>query len=76
MYNVDCLEIGNQQIRSFGRIIMKSIKVNFFLAIMWIVLSPAWIWADNDTMGILWLCAGVAALIIALVRYNKEKKSK
>ena len=44
------------------------------LAIMWIILSPVvWFWAENTALGIIWLCAGVAELIIALIRRNKEK---
>lgn len=46
------------------------------LAITWIILSPAWFGAENPVMGIIWLCAGVTELIIALIRRNKEKKSK
>ena len=45
------------------------------LAIMWIILSPvAWFWAGNTALGIIWLCAGVAGLIIALIKCNKERK--
>ena len=58
-----------------GEIIMSS-KGNLILAIIWIILSPAWFWAENTAMGIIWLCAGVTKLIIALIRRNKEKKSK
>ncbi|MEE0265915.1 MAG: hypothetical protein UD936_09855 [Acutalibacteraceae bacterium] len=47
------------------------------LAIMWIILSPVvWFWAENTALGIIWLCAGVAGLIIALIKCNKEKKNK
>ena len=46
------------------------------LAIIWIILSPAWLLAEHSVMGIIWLCAGVAELIIAIIRRNKEKKSK
>ena len=52
-----------------------SSKGNLILAIIWIILSPAWFWAENTAMGIIWLCAGVTKLIIALIRRNKEKKS-
>ena len=38
------------------------------LGIIWIILSPAWFWADNTTMGIIWLYAGVAEVIIAFTR--------
>ena len=63
------------QIEFLGEIIMSS-KGNLILAIIWIILSPAWFWAENTAMGIIWLCAGVTKLIIALIRRNKEKKSK
>ncbi|CRL32815.1 hypothetical protein [Agathobacter rectalis] len=53
-----------------------SSKGIFILAIIWLVLSPACFLAENTAMAIIWLCAGVAELIIALVRRNKEKKSK
>ncbi len=53
-----------------------SSKGNFILAIIWLVLSPVWFLAENTAMAIIWLCAGVVELIIALVRRNKEKKSK
>lgn len=46
------------------------------LAMIWIILSPAWVLAENTAMGIIWLCVGVTELIIALIRINKEKKSK
>lgn len=53
-----------------------SSKGIFILAITWLVLSVVWFWAENTAMGIIWLCAGVVELIIALIRRNKEKKSK
>ena len=53
-----------------------SSKGILILAIIWIILSPAWFWAENIAMGIIWLCVGVTELIIALIRRNKEKKSK
>lgn len=56
--------------------IIMSSKGILILAIIWIILSPAWFWAENTAMGIIWLCAGVTELIIALIRRNKEKKSK
>ena len=46
------------------------------LGIMWILASPLWFWAENTVMGIIWLCAGIIELIIALVRRSKEKKTK
>ena len=53
-----------------------SSKGNLILGIIWIVLSLVCFWAVNTEMGIIWLCAGVIELIIALIRHNKEKKSK
>lgn len=53
-----------------------SIKGNLILGLMWIALSLLWFWAENSTMGIIWLCVGIMELIIALIRRNKEKKSK
>ena len=67
--------VGNRKFEFLGEIIMSS-KGNLILAIIWIILSPAWFWAENTAMGIIWLCAGVTKLIIALIRRNKEKKSK
>ena len=48
----------------------------FILAITWIVLSLFGFWAENIALGIIWLCAGVIELFIALVRRSKEKKSE
>ena len=71
-----CGEIeSTHEFEFLGEIIMSS-KGNLILAIIWIILSPAWFWAENTAMGIIWLCAGVTKLIIALIRRNKEKKSK
>ena len=54
-----------------------SSKGILILAIMWIILSPvAWFWAENTALGIVWLCAGVAGLIIAFIKRNKEKIGK
>ena len=53
-----------------------SSKANLFLGLLWIMISPLCFLADNTGMGIVWLCAGVAELIIAFIRRNKEKKSK
>lgn len=49
---------------------------NLILAMIWIITSPLWVWAENTAMGIIWLCAGIIELIISLIRHNKEKKSK
>lgn len=46
------------------------------LGIMWILASPLWFWAENNEMGIIWLCVGIIELIIALIRINKAKKIK
>lgn len=48
----------------------------FILAITWIIISLFWFWAENIAIGIIWLCAGVIKLFIALERPSKEKKSK
>ena len=45
------------------------------LGILWIIMSPLCFFAENTLMGIVWLCAGSAELIIALIKYDKEKKS-
>ena len=71
-----CREIeSNRRFEFFGEIIMSS-KGTLILGIIWIILSPAWFWAENAVMGIIWLCVGVIEVIIALIRRNKEKKSK
>lgn len=49
---------------------------NLILAIIWILASPLWFWAENTAMGIIWLSAGILELIIALIRCTKEKKSE
>ncbi len=47
------------------------------LSITWILTSLVWFLAiENIAVGIIWLCGGIAELIIALIRRNKEKKSK
>ena len=47
------------------------------LSIIWILLSLVWFFAiENTAMGIIYLCAGIVELIIALIKRNKEKKSK
>lgn len=51
-----------------------SSKGILILAVIWIILSPIWIWAENTTMGIIWLCVGAIELIIALIRRNRENK--
>lgn len=66
---------NNTDLDFLGGIIMSNRGI-FILAIIWIILSPAWFWTENTAMGIIWLCAGVTELIIALIRRNKEKKSK
>ena len=66
---------SSRRFEVLGGIIMSS-KGILILAIIWIILSPAWFWAENIAMCIIWLCVGVTELIIALIRRNKEKKRK
>ncbi len=47
-----------------------------FLAIAWILGSLVWFFCENTAVGIIWLCGGIVELIIALIRRNKEKKSR
>ena len=61
--------------KNLMRTIMNS-KVCLVLGIIWIILSPLCFWAENTFMGVVWLCVGVAELIIALVQSNIEKKNK
>lgn len=49
---------------------------NLIMAIIWILVSLLWFFVENTVMGIIWLCAGIVALIIGLIRHKKEKKSK
>ena len=59
-----------------GETIM-SYKGIIILSITWIITSLVWFFAiENTAVGIIWLCAGIAELIISLIRRNKEKKSK
>ncbi len=44
------------------------------LGMIWILLSSVWFWAENTTVGIIWLCAGVIELIIAWIRRNTAEK--
>lgn len=53
-----------------------SSKGMILLGIMWILASPLWFWAENTALGIIWLCAGIIELIIALIKRNNNKKSK
>lgn len=53
-----------------------SSKGILILGIIWIILSPVWFLAENTVMGIVWLCAGIIEVIIALIRRYKEKKSR
>ena len=55
-----------------GEIIVSS-KGILILGIIWILLSPAWLLAENTMMGTIWLCVGVIEVVIALIRRNKEK---
>ena len=53
-----------------------SSKGMIFLGIMWILASPLWFWAENTALGMIWLCAGIIELIIALIKRNNNKKSR
>lgn len=53
-----------------------SSKGMILLGIMWILASPLWFWAENTALGIIWLCAGIIELIIALIKRNNNKKSR
>lgn len=53
-----------------------SSKGMIILGIMWILASPLWFWAENTALGIIWLCAGLIELIIALIKRNNNKKSR
>lgn len=53
-----------------------SSKGMILLGIMWILASPLWFWAENTAVGIIWLCAGIIELIIALIKRNNNKKSR
>lgn len=53
-----------------------SSKGMIILGIMWILASPLWFWAENTALGIIWLCAGLIELIIAVIKRNNNKKSR
>lgn len=53
-----------------------SSKGMIILGIMWILASPLWFWAENTALGVIWLCAGLIELIIAVIRCNNNKKSR
>lgn len=43
------------------------------LAITWIIISLVWfLWAKNIAVGVIWLCAGIFALVIALVKRRNK----
>lgn len=47
------------------------------LSIAWILTSPVWFFViGNTAVGMIWLCGGIVELVIALIRRDKEKKSK
>lgn len=41
------------------------------LVIIWMLFSLVWFLAGNTVKGIIWLCVGVIAVIIALIRNSK-----
>ncbi len=48
-----------------------------YLAIACVLGSLLWFFViKNSTMGIIWPGGGIIELIVALIRLNKEKKSK
>ena len=50
-------------------------KALFILAIAWIIVSLLWfIWVKNTAIGVIWLCLGIAELIVAIVQKRKEQK--
>lgn len=54
-----------------------SINGILVMSIIWILTSPVWFFVvENTAVGIIWLCGGIVELIIALIRRNKEKKSR
>ena len=52
-----------------------SSKSCLILGILWIIMSPLCFFAENTLMGIVWLCAGSAELIIGLIKRDREKKN-
>lgn len=56
---------------------MKTSSTGFLmLSITWLIVSLIWFfWVKNIAIGVIWLCAGIIELIIALVsRKNTKKK--
>lgn len=50
---------------------------NLILAIIWIPGSLLWFFGVRNTaVGIIWICAGIVELVIALIRRSKEKKKQ
>ena len=47
----------------------------FILAVTWILVSLLWfLWVKNTAIGIVWLIIGAAALVIAFLMRDKEKR--
>jgi len=56
---------------------MKTSSTGFLiLSIIWIIVSLIWfLWIQNIAIGLIWLCAGIIELLIALIsRKNKRDK--
>lgn len=52
-----------------------SSKGYFILSIIFIIISLLWfVWVKNTFLGVIWLCMGIAELIIALVSRKKENE--
>lgn len=47
----------------------------FILSVVWILVSLLWfLWVKNTAIGIIWLCIGIAELMIAFALRTKEKR--
>ena len=54
---------------------MKTGSTGFLvLSIVWIAVSLLWfLWIKSPVIGVIWLCAGTAGLIIALIGRRREQ---
>jgi len=51
-------------------------KTHFILSALWTVTALLFfLWLNNSLVGIVWLCGGLAELVIALVCRKKERKA-
>lgn len=45
------------------------------LSIIWIAVSLLWfLWLRSPIVGCVWLCAGIAALMLSIVRRSRERR--